>query len=183
LLGVSASETYIIEWAGTYEEGQQALLRPEHTVFLIDQRLDGGRGAQLVHEARRRGSRAPMLLLTASDEAAAAQKPLGGATGYLVTHELTPELLEGAIRFALAQCRTPEAGTQGEGSLQPGLVTICMYCRYNLDGDLRPNPDHRAAEPARCRVSHGICRCCWDTVVKAQLEQLGVNCPPEFGVG
>ena len=62
------------------------------------------------------------------------------------------------------------------------IVPTCMYCEkiQEADGAWR----HREEAPERlangARLSHGVCRECWDTVVKAQLQEVGVTALPEW---
>jgi DNA-binding NarL/FixJ family response regulator len=95
-----------IEAAATFERGQQALAEQDFDACLVDYRLDGRSGLELIEQNVRQGRRCPFLLLTGLDshdvdvEAARA-----GAAGFLSKSDLSAESIERAIRYAVEGLR------------------------------------------------------------------------------
>jgi len=55
---------YALDRAATYNSGLEAMTGCSHDVYLVDYRLPGRSGLDLVREAAARGCAAPMLILT-----------------------------------------------------------------------------------------------------------------------
>ena len=53
-----------LDWVETYEAGVQAIRRAEHDVYLLDYRLDGRTGLELLMQMTAEGSRPLVILLT-----------------------------------------------------------------------------------------------------------------------
>jgi diguanylate cyclase (GGDEF)-like protein len=90
-----------LEAAADYESGLKKLLSGRHEVCLLDYRLGSRDGLELLREARSAGCAVPVVFLTAdsSDEVDEAAME-AGAMDFLVKAELTPRILEHAIRYA-----------------------------------------------------------------------------------
>jgi diguanylate cyclase (GGDEF)-like protein/PAS domain S-box-containing protein len=98
---------FTIDWRSGYAEAMEAIRGRAHDAYLIDYRLGGRTGLDLVREAFPDNSHAPVLMLTGQatydlDLEAAAL----GVTDYLVKQELDPALLERSIRYAIKHQRT-----------------------------------------------------------------------------
>jgi signal transduction histidine kinase len=103
-----------LDWVPEYDAALEALGRGQHDLYLIDQGLSPRSGLELLQEARRRGSRGPVILLTARglreiDDAALK----AGAADYIEKDRLDPTLLDRAIRYALRQAAA-EAGLEAK---------------------------------------------------------------------
>ena len=104
------SETYDLEWAGSYEEGIEKLLSGAYAACLLDYQLGPRDGLQLIREAVARGSRTPIVFLTAETaDRVDIEAMNAGALDYLVKGEITPRMLERSLRYALKLGETLEA--------------------------------------------------------------------------
>ncbi|MDE3066151.1 MAG: response regulator [Verrucomicrobiota bacterium] len=98
-----------LDWADNYDAALEALQRRSYDICLLDYRLGGRTGLELLREARTLTDPPPMILLTGQDdheidlEAAKA-----GAADYLVKGQLNADTLERAIRYAIAGRRAEE---------------------------------------------------------------------------
>ena len=91
-----------LEWVGEFDAGLELLLKAEHEVYLLDYRLGLRDGIELLREARAKGCRAPVLILTGQVDPEIDQRALeAGATDYLVKDVYDVSRLEHAIRYAL----------------------------------------------------------------------------------
>jgi diguanylate cyclase (GGDEF)-like protein len=93
---------FAYEAALSFDDGLAKLTSGTHAVCLLDYRLDHDDGLFLLKEAQRLAPhRTPVIVLTADDTDATNNAALeAGALDYLVKAELTPRLLERAIRYA-----------------------------------------------------------------------------------
>lgn len=108
-----------LEWVGSYQAGLAAVLAGEHDAFLLDYRLGGRDGLELLQEARQLGASAPIIMLTGQGnlevDVAAMQ---AGAVDYLVKGQFAPDMLERTIRYAVERARALEALRQSEAALK-----------------------------------------------------------------
>ncbi len=95
-----------LEWASSYEAGLAALRHNGADVCLLDYRLGGRDGLELLSEVRSQGCLCPIVLLTGKGgegtDTAAMNR---GADDYLVKDDLTVALLERSIRYAIERAR------------------------------------------------------------------------------
>jgi DNA-binding NtrC family response regulator len=89
---------FSVEWCPGYDEALRTIAEGRHDVYLIDYRLDGHTGLDLVREGFAGRAHVPVLMLTGQsayeiDVAAAAL----GVSDFLVKQELEPVMLERAI--------------------------------------------------------------------------------------
>ena len=103
-LAESRGAGFELDWAATYEAALDALGRSCHDVCLLDYRLGRRNGLELLREARRRGWRGPLILLTGQEDREVDLEAMqAGAADYLVKGQIGPALVERAIRYALEQ--------------------------------------------------------------------------------
>lgn len=96
-----------LDWIDNYDDALKAIQRREYDVYLVDYRLGERTGIDLIQEAFRLGSNAPMILLTGQDDLAVDYSALElGAADYLVKGRIDPQLLGRSIRYALRQAET-----------------------------------------------------------------------------
>jgi len=98
-----------LDWAQTYDAGLLWTERDAHDVYLINVRLAGGDGIELIREARRKGCRKPLIAVTDKanrTEDVAAMK--AGASDYLPRSLLTPDMLERVMRYAIDRQRAEQ---------------------------------------------------------------------------
>jgi len=95
---------YTLDWVADYAAALELICRGVHDVYLVDFRLGGKTGLDLIREMRERGCAGPVILLTGVgqpeiDRAAEA----AGAADYLEKSRLDPVVLERVIRYARRQ--------------------------------------------------------------------------------
>jgi len=99
-----------LEWASTYEDGLEKLLRGAHDACLLDYQLGDRDGLQLIREAVSQGCRTPIVFLTAETaERVDIAAMNAGALDYLVKGEITPRVLKRSLRYALKLGETMDA--------------------------------------------------------------------------
>ncbi|MDR3554039.1 MAG: PAS domain S-box protein [Syntrophobacteraceae bacterium] len=106
MLSQIGSAKFLLQWANTYDSGLREICRANHDVYLLDYRLDKGDGLELLREATARGGEIPIILLTGHEGYDVdIQAMSAGASDYLVKGHITPNTLERAIRYSVAQKR------------------------------------------------------------------------------
>ena len=109
MLSVTRGDMVELFWAQNYNDALEYLSKGNIDVVLVDHYLGARTGLDLVREAISEGMDLPFILLTGDGsyeldmEAAKA-----GATDYLVKGEVSPPLLERAIRYAIARKRAEQ---------------------------------------------------------------------------
>ncbi len=102
VLSDAAPGRYVVSCVATYDEALVELERGQYDVVLLDYRLGAHDGLELLREAIRRGCRIPTIVLTGQSDREVDEAALrAGAVDYLVKAQLTPDLLDRAIRYAL----------------------------------------------------------------------------------
>ena len=97
---------YRLDWASRYEEGLEAICQGTHDVYLLDFRLSGRTGIELLREAHGHGCSGPIILLTGQGQSRTDVEALdAGADDYLEKDRLTSALLDRSIRYALFRHR------------------------------------------------------------------------------
>jgi diguanylate cyclase (GGDEF)-like protein len=92
-----------LDWVDNYAAGLEAIRGDTHDAYLIDYRLGGESGIDLVRAARAGGSRAPLVMLTGQrDRETDVAAMEAGADDFLVKGRTDPALLERTIRYAIA---------------------------------------------------------------------------------
>jgi signal transduction histidine kinase/DNA-binding response OmpR family regulator len=101
-LGQIEDLAFNLDWVTTYDAGLEMVGRQQHDVGLVDYRLDAQDGVDLVHEAKKRDYRVPLILITGSgSHEIDLQAMQAGAADYLVKGRFDADLLEHSIRYAL----------------------------------------------------------------------------------
>lgn len=91
-----------LEWVSTYEEARKAFSECEYDLFLVDYRLGGRSGLDLLQEAEARACPAPAIMLTGQGSYAIDISAMQlGVADYLEKGQLTMPLLERSIRYAI----------------------------------------------------------------------------------
>ena len=100
---------YELDRAATYNAGLEAISACRHDVYLVDYRLPGRSGLDLVREASARGCAAPILVLTGVGDNEVDLKAMkAGAADYLDKGRLDDVALERAIRHAIERKRAAD---------------------------------------------------------------------------
>ena len=129
LLARAEGGAFLVDRAADAERGFLRLQRGEHDVALIEQRLDGADGLDLVRAALRRGVTAPLIVLSGSGESGVDVAAIdAGAADFLDKEELAVERLDRAIRFAMARQRR-RARDDATSLLDP-LTGLCGRHAY-----------------------------------------------------
>ncbi|MEP6572882.1 MAG: diguanylate cyclase, partial [Gemmatimonadota bacterium] len=98
---------YVLRWVANFRDALEELTGPhDYDVCLVDFRLGGENGLDLVREAVGRGARTPLIMLTGQDDHAVDLAALeAGAADYLTKGQVNSSLLERAIRYAIERAR------------------------------------------------------------------------------
>jgi diguanylate cyclase (GGDEF)-like protein len=90
-----------VVWANTRAAGLEHLTEGHFDVALLDYNLGSETGVDVLREARARGCRTPVIMLTGQDDRATDLNAMhAGAADYLVKGRVTGDMLERAIRYA-----------------------------------------------------------------------------------
>lgn len=104
LIGEIAGARYEIEWARTCDEAVQAIERNAHDVYLLDYRLGGGTGLDLLRQISQGECLAPVILMTGQgDKETDMEAMQAGASDYLVKGTFDANLLERSMRYSMAR--------------------------------------------------------------------------------
>ncbi len=104
MLSEIGSTTFDLQWVRTYEAGVEGICRAEHDVYLLDYRLGGRDGVELLREVIAQGCETPVILLTGQGGYEVDIEAMeAGAADYLVKGQITPDLLERSIRYSIVQ--------------------------------------------------------------------------------
>jgi PAS domain S-box-containing protein len=104
-----------LDWERNYDAGLAQMHQRRHDVYLVDYRLDGRTGLDLIRQALSEGVRAPFILLTGQgDHEIDLEAMRSGAADFLIKGQFESPLLERSIRYAIQQARTLEALRQSK---------------------------------------------------------------------
>ncbi len=93
---------YQLEWVDNYDAALDAVRRREHDICLLDYRLGGRTGLELLRESKSLNDRLPMILLTGQgDHEIDIEVMEAGAADYLIKGQLDSDKLDRAIRYAI----------------------------------------------------------------------------------
>ncbi|MDX1952508.1 MAG: PAS domain-containing protein [Verrucomicrobiota bacterium] len=129
------SNSLHLEWASSYEKGYEGILAGKHDVFLLDYRLGGRNGLELLREALANGCKAPIIMLTSENPQVDAQAMQLGAADFLSKDKLDSALLERSIRYSIKHYNTLKALRESESQLTSFMQNVpCAVFMKNLDG-------------------------------------------------
>ncbi len=107
MVSMPGPNSYVVEWAGTYDAGLTQLLTGDYAVALLDYGLGTRDGLSLMKEAFAQGVSTPVILLTGHSDAALERAALAaGASDYLIKAQFTLAALERTIRHSIERGRT-----------------------------------------------------------------------------
>lgn len=102
LLSAVPSLKFQLDWANNYNAGFEAVSRYRHDVCLLDFRLGKRTGLELLYELKKNGSDVPVIFLTGQGGYEVdIEAMMAGASDYLVKGQITADLLERSIRYAI----------------------------------------------------------------------------------
>ncbi len=119
LLSEIEGQTFQVDWVSTHQAAVNRAASNQHDVCLVDYLLGERNGIQLTRDFLRNGFRGPIILLTGQgshDLDMQAMKE--GVADYLEKAELTPSLLERAIRYAMDHWKALAALRESEHQLR-----------------------------------------------------------------
>lgn len=106
LLGEGGGGNFELDWIDDYERGLADLISGGHDAYLIDYRLGGRTGIDLLRSMQAAGIDRAMIILTGQTDDDVDQSAMeSGASDYLVKGETSPAELVRAIRYAIERCR------------------------------------------------------------------------------
>ncbi len=110
LLSEVYSNHFHLLWAKTYEQGLAAICGTQIDACLLDYRLGERDGLELLRETTSADCDVPIILLTGQGDPEIDMRAMrAGASDYLVKAMLSKDLLERAIRYAIARKQTERA--------------------------------------------------------------------------
>ncbi|MFZ7111029.1 MAG: ATP-binding protein [Desulfatiglandales bacterium] len=110
---------YQLQWVTCFEDTLHNLHVPESDVCLLDYRLGGQSGIQILRGLQEAGYEAPVIILTGQgDHEVDMMAMQQGAADYLDKGYLTPVLLERAVRYAIERARNLKALKVSESHLK-----------------------------------------------------------------
>lgn len=125
LLSEAPFSPYHLEWAKTYDAGIAALRKGSHDICLLDYSLGDRNGIDLLHEISSMGVDTPVIFLTGyGDYNVDFRAMKAGVSDYLIKHQLSPELLERSIRYAMEHRRTAVLLQRERGNLMGILESM-----------------------------------------------------------
>ena len=99
-----------LDWSESYGDGWDRIHQGGYHAYLVDYRLGGMNGVDLVREARAAGCEDPMIMLTGESSRTVDMEAMeAGATDFLQKGKTPPLLLERTIRYAITQSETMQA--------------------------------------------------------------------------
>lgn len=118
LLSESKDVRFNLKWVPNYDAGLEALRTDEFDACLIDYNLGERTGLEFVFESISEQCNVPMILMTgASDRDVDIAAARAGASDYLEKSELTAQLLERSIRYAIKHTKDLVALKDARNSL------------------------------------------------------------------
>jgi diguanylate cyclase (GGDEF)-like protein len=109
LFGDVGKDMYKLDWAGSFEEGLDAINQNSHDVCLLDYKLGKRSGLELLQEAVTDGCNVPVILLTGQDvEELDIQAIKSGAVDFLNKKQINAQVLERSVRYAIERRRSEE---------------------------------------------------------------------------
>ena len=95
---------YQLEWAASFEAGVKAIQENGFDIYLVDYRLGRENGLELLNEVSKVDAHCPFILLTGLDNRDLDIEAMeAGASDFLVKGNLTADLLDRSIRYAIRQ--------------------------------------------------------------------------------
>lgn len=118
-LAESEVAKFTVEWVNTYLAAIEALKHSQHDVYLVDYRLGPHSGVDLVRSIVAQSCPAPVILLTGLDSRMVDLEAMeAGAADYLPKTQLSVDMLERSIRYALAHKRAQIALQKAHDELE-----------------------------------------------------------------
>ena len=98
---------YLLDWVSSFEEGIVAIENKKYDVYLLDYRLGKEDGVELLRQVDAPSIESPFILLTGQDDIELDKEAMeAGAADFLVKGDISANVLERTIRYAIQQRKT-----------------------------------------------------------------------------
>ena len=169
-LAESRTASFTVERVSTYQHALASLTRDQYDVYLVDYRLGVHSGVDLVRALIASGCVAPVILLTGvGSQTVDLEAMEAGAADYLAKTQLTADLLERSIRYALEHKRVAGALQKARDELELRVqertkelvaaneaLRIEMAERQRAEEKLRESQRFAAIVTAAAKLAHEI---------------------------
>lgn len=160
-----------IDWASSYDEALKQIEQSHHDVYLVDYRLGGHNGLELLREAVNLGCREPFILLTGQGDRDVDMEAMkAGASDYLVKGRIDGDILERSIRYSIERKRAERETERLIAELREamaqiktlnGMLPICSACkRIRDDSGYWNQLESYISENSDAELSHSLCPTC-----------------------
>ena len=110
LMARITTRAYELDWIDNFEQGLVTIKEQRHQIYLLDYHLGAYDGLELLRRVLESGCQAPIIMLTGQGGRHVDVEAMSlGAYDYLVKGQITPELLERSMRYALQHARSTNA--------------------------------------------------------------------------
>ncbi len=114
-----------LDWAMSYDDGIKEVDLCRHDVFLLDYRLGERNGLDFLREAISKGCRIPIIILTGKGDREVDMEAMrAGAADYLLKSQISSDLIERSIRYAIERKKAQEALRQSEKLFRMLVETV-----------------------------------------------------------
>ncbi len=138
MLSELGSKYFSLEWVDDYVTALQRIKEGQHDVYLVDYRLGGYNGLDLIKEAIAEGCTAPLILLTGlEDREVDIEAMKSGASDYLVKGQINAPLLERSIRYSIAHAQMLKALKEGEKRKEMFVATLTHDLQTPIRAEFR----------------------------------------------
>jgi PAS domain S-box-containing protein len=164
LLRKIPNKKFHIDWVPSYKSGLDAIRGQRHDVYLVDYKLAGESGIDLIREATSLGLQAPFIVLTHSaDPLIDLEATKVGAADFLIKDKLDHISLERSIRYSMQHFETLRA-------LQKSNERFRLLFERSMDGILISDDEGKILEAnsAACTLFGPI----RDDLVRKKLSDL-----------
>ncbi len=114
-----APSRFQLDWVSTFDAGLKAVSEGRHDVYLLDYRLGDQNGLGLLRTAMEMGCSGPFIFLTGAGNYTLDMEAMrAGAADYLVKDQVTTDIMERSIRYALDRKQARDALQSAHDALE-----------------------------------------------------------------
>jgi two-component system sensor histidine kinase/response regulator len=138
LISEIVGRKHLLDWAATYEQGLAAICEGRHDLYLIDYRLDGHTGIDLLKDAIQQGCTQPMILLTGQEDREVDMQAMKhGAWDYLVKGRIDSAALERSIRYTLEHKKILDIQLENQKQREKFVATLTHDLKTPIKAEYR----------------------------------------------